>query len=125
VRTVFLSCLLIMGAFAQAPEPKDAPKENPPAAPTESPALRATRHSFMLVSTRAIALFKVADNLDARLQATGATLHPSTTTLRLRIEHHLDQAEAAINKGDVTHADEHIKAADELTNRLARRIGGE
>jgi hypothetical protein len=125
MRALVLCFALAGGVFAQAPEPKDVPQEKTAAAPAESPALRATRHSFMLVSTRAVALFRTADNIDARLQATGSTLHPNTTTLRLRIEHQLDQAEAAINKGDLSHADEHIKSADELVNRLARRIGGE
>lgn len=129
MRIVILCCLLITCAFAQTPEAKDArkdnPKENQPAASPESPALRATRHSFMLVSTRAVALFHSADTIEARLAADGSTIHPSTATLRMRIEHHLDQAEAAINKGDLTKADGHIKVADELVNRFARRIGGE
>ena len=79
----------------------------------------------MLVSTRAVALFHSADTIEARLAAEGSTMHPSTATLRMRIEHHLDQAEAAINKGERAKADEHIKVADELVSRFARRIGGE
>jgi len=123
MRIAILSLLLLTSVYAPGQESKqDAP---PPAAPAESPALRATRHSFMLVSTRAIALFRSADTIEARLQATGATLHPSTAALRMRIEHHLDEAGKDIDKGDLTHADEHIKVADELVNRLARRIGGE
>jgi hypothetical protein len=126
MRFIILSCLLFTNAFAQTAESsKETPKDSPSADASESPAIRATRHSFMLVSTRAIALFRSADTIEARLQATGATLRPSTTTLRLRIEHTLDQIEAAIDKGDLTRADEHIKAADELVSRFARRIGGE
>jgi hypothetical protein len=91
----------------------------------ESPEMKAARHSFMLVSTRAIALFQSADTIQARLEAQGSTLRPSTITLRLRIERTLDQAQAALNKSDVTHAKEHIKVADELLDRFERRIGGE
>ena len=93
--------------------------------PPESADLKAARNSFMLVSTRATALFQSADTIEARLEAQGATLRPSTTTLRLRIERTLDQAEASLNKADVTHAKEHIKVADELVDRFERRIGGQ
>jgi hypothetical protein len=120
MRAIAMVCLLVAGAFAQTQEPKDG-------APvvSESAALKATRHSFMLVSTKSVALFRAADTIEARLQADGSTLRPSTTALRLRLEHTLDQAEAAINKGDLTKADEHIKVADELATRFARRIGDE
>lgn len=124
MRTIALACLLATGAFAQTTEPKNTPKDGAPIV-TESAALKATRHSFMLVSTRSVALFRSADTIEARLQAEGSTLRPSTTTLRLRLEHTLDQAEAAINKGDSAKADEHIKMADELANRFAKRIGDE
>jgi hypothetical protein len=79
----------------------------------------------MLISTRAIALFRSADTIEARLEAEGSTLHPATTTLRLRIEHTLDRIDADLNKGDVSRANEHIKLVEELVNRFERRLGGE
>ncbi len=115
-----LSCLILATVSGQTP-----PEKSSPTAPAESTEIRATRHSFMLVSTHAIALFQSADSIEARLHAEGSSLHPGTVTLRLRIEHTLDQAEAAMNKGEWNRAKEEIKVAGELVNRFSRRIGGE
>jgi ElaB/YqjD/DUF883 family membrane-anchored ribosome-binding protein len=119
MRLLLLTFLVLPLAYSQSATPKNT--QSPP----ESAELKAARHSFMLVSTRAIALFQSADTIEARLEADGSTLRPSTTALRLRIERTLDQAEASLNKADATRAKEHIKVADELVNRFERRIGGE
>ena len=112
-RIPVLICLCLVSAFAQAPV-------------TEKPATpRDVENAFMLVATHAAALFESADMLDARLHADGSTLHPATIALRLRIERTLDQAQAAIDNGDLKRAGEEIKVADELVSRLSRRIGGE
>ena len=126
MRTLILLGLLVTSALGQAQESKQTPAAQPPEAPPPTAsAVRATRHSFMLVSTRAIALFRSADSIEDGLRADGSTLHPSTITLRLRIEHALDQAESAIDKGDLEQANNEIKLAGELVSRFARRIGGE
>lgn len=127
MRIIGLLCLLTIGVFAQAQDAQqgqDAQKDTQTAA-AESPAMKNARHSFMLVSTRAVALFHTADSIEARLEAQGSTLRPSTTALRLRIEHALDQAEGALNKGDAAKANEQTKLAGELSDRFARRIGDE
>ena len=116
--------LLLFSVFASLLFSQASPsKSSQP--PPESAELKAARQSFMLVSTRAAALFQSADTIEARLEAQGSTLRPSTTALRLRIERTLDQAEASLNKADVPRAKEHIKVADELVDRFERRIGGE
>jgi len=123
MRLLSLFALIVTSVFAQDPAPTP-----PPAPAHESEGMRATRHAFMLVSTRAVALFQSADTIQARLSADGSSLHPATVTLRFRIEHTLDRIEAAIGKGDkanLEYADKEIKVADELVNRFARRLGGE
>jgi hypothetical protein len=126
MRIILLSCFSLALVLGQTSAPKDnAAKDKDTSAAPESAALKAARHRFMLVSTHAIALFQSADTIEARLQAEGQTLRPSTTALRLRIVRTLDLAEAALNKEDVERANELMKVAEELVERFERRIGGE
>lgn len=112
MKLLTIAVLLAATALCQKPAPKDE-------------ALEATRHEFMLVSTRAVALFQSADTIDARLRADGSSLHPGTATLRLRIERTLNEAESAIDKREIERANKNIKVAGELVTRFAKKIGAE
>lgn len=126
LRTVAtLSFVLTSSANPQTSAANNAPAAKSTPAVPDTPALRDARHSLMLVSTRAVALFRSADTIENRLQADGSTLHPATSTLRMRIEHNLNAAESALHKGEVNEANDHIKAAEALADRYARRIGAE
>ncbi len=97
----------------------------PANAPVSDKAVREARHRFVLVASRATALFASADSIEGSLRADGSTLHPQTIALRLRIKSALDEADAAISERDLELAGTETKLAEELVTRLARRIGGE
>ncbi len=96
-----------------------------PAMGQDASAMKAARLRFGQVATRAIANFRSADSIEARLRAQGSTLHPSLITLRLRIESALDEAEAALKKGDLDSAGEQIKMAEGMVDKFAHRLGGD
>ena len=96
-----------------------------PALAEDSAALKAAREHFGLVATRAVANFRAADSVEARLHAQGNTLHPSLVTLRLRIEAALDKAEAALNKKEVKTAVEQTRLAEGLLDKFAKKLGGD
>jgi hypothetical protein len=97
----------------------------PQAAVPQTPALKEAHHRFDLVATRAVANFRSADSIEARLRADGATLNPQITSLRLRIEAALDEGQADLDKGDVDAAKKATDRAEGLVDRFARRLGGD
>lgn len=76
-------------------------------------------------ATRATANFRVADTIEARLGEQGMSLHAQLIATRLRIEAALDQAQAALDKGDLETVNETLKRAEALLDRFARQIGGD
>ena len=79
---------------------------------------------MMHTATRAIANFRAAESIEARLADQGATLHPQLIALRLRIEASLDMAQAALEKGELENVTESLERANALIERFARQIGG-
>jgi ElaB/YqjD/DUF883 family membrane-anchored ribosome-binding protein len=96
-----------------------------PAMSEDTAAMRAARLRFGQVSTRAVANFRSADTIEARLRAQGSTLHPTLISLRLRIESALDKAEAALAKDDLKTAREQTKIAEGMLDKFARKLGGD
>jgi hypothetical protein len=96
--------------------------QNPPA---QTPALKEARHRFDLVATRAVANFRSADSIEARLRADGATLNPQIIALRLRIEAALDETQADLDKGDVDSAKKATDRAEGLVEKFAHKLGGD
>jgi hypothetical protein len=110
------SLLALVPVFAQnAPQPTVAP----------TPALKEAHHRFDLVATRAVANFRSADSIEARLRADGATLNPQIVSLRLRIEAALDEGQADLDKGDVDSAKKATERAEGLVDRFAKKLGGD
>lgn len=122
-RQALLALLVLGPALAQNPAPPAAPPQA--ANPQAAARLKDARHRFDMVATRAVANFRSADSIEDRLRADGATLHPQLIALRLQIERALDEAEAALNKGDVDTAKEATDRAEGLLERFARRLGGD
>ena len=106
--------LLSVGVPAQTPD-----------SAAENRALRDAKHRYMFVATKAAGLFHSFDSVEQNLAADGATIHPTTGTLRLRIEGTLREAESALADRDVKSATLETKLAEELVSRLAKRVGGE
>ena len=82
------------------------------------------RHRLGLAATRAIANFHSADTIEEHLRAEGQSLHPELMRLRLNIESELDEADSAINRGDLTGAAKAIDRAQAFLDRFAARLGG-
>ena len=120
-RIFFVVVAVAGSAWAQDKAPaKPAPK---PLAATPA-ATREMRHRLGLAATRAIANFHSADTIEERLRAEGQTLHPELARLRLNIESELDEADSAINRGDLTGAAKAIDRAQAFLDRFAARLGG-
>jgi hypothetical protein len=80
---------------------------------------------FGQAATRAVANFRSADSIEQSLEMEGNTLHPTLLALKMRIEAALDESEAALNKGEMESAKEAIGRAEGLTDKFAKRLGGD
>lgn len=96
-----------------------------PLAAADSPELAEAKHKFGLLATRAVANFKSADTIEARLKAQGATLHPQTIALRMRVEAALDETQADLDKGDVAAANKEMTRAQGFLDKFVKRLGGD
>ncbi len=86
--------------------------------------LRAAKHHFDLVASRASANFRSADSIDARLSEDGAVLHPRLAGLRMRIEAALSEARYDMDHQDYGAAEDALTRGDALLDRFAKEIGG-
>jgi hypothetical protein len=101
---------------------QDTPKPQAPVQQTK--AQKDAKKRLGLLATRAIANFKSADSIEANLSKHGQSLHPDLVALRLRIEAALDEAQTAVDKGEIADAKEALDNAQSLLERFAQRLGG-
>ncbi len=104
MRFLCIAALLIAPAFAQQEED--------------------LKDRFDAVSASAAAWIRSADSIEARLNRQGSMLHPQIVALRTRLTAAVDQAHEAIEHHDKKVATRALKLAEELTERLAHKLGG-
>jgi hypothetical protein len=86
--------------------------------------LSAARERFEAIAASAAAQVNSLDSIEWRLNQEGMTLHPQLVALRARIGAALDAAHQAIDRGDVKSAGRSTALAEDLVERLARKLGG-
>jgi hypothetical protein len=82
------------------------------------------RDRFDVVASSAVAQMQSADSIEWRLHQEGLSLNASLIALRARLGSALDQAHMAIERDDPKTAERALKLAEDLTEKLAKRLGG-
>jgi ElaB/YqjD/DUF883 family membrane-anchored ribosome-binding protein len=113
MKYLLLTCFAVSALLLEAP-----------VAAQETPQQRDARHHIDLTAIRAVANFRSADSIDARLQQSGAVLHPQLTALRMRIEAALSEARFEMDRQDYPTAEDALTRAQALLDRFAKAIGG-
>lgn len=121
------AALLVVIAVMCAPVALFGQSTPPAASATESSDRAGTstiRKRLGLVATHAIACFRSADSIESNLERHGLILAADIAILRLRLEGSLDDADAALGRGDLSSANEALTLAEALVEKFAARLGG-
>ncbi|MBS1835644.1 MAG: hypothetical protein JST65_23205 [Acidobacteria bacterium] len=90
----------------------------------EAAANNAAKHRFDDVAARALAVFEMVNNLEARVRENGLTLHPDIRGRKLRVEMALDDAEAAIKENRWKEVRKSTERASAHLERLEKALTG-
>ncbi|MCS7314247.1 MAG: protein kinase [Bryobacterales bacterium] len=86
-------------------------------------ALQRLQDRMVVLASRAGAVRATLENLQRQQAAMGLGLRGDMTAAWKRMEHYMDQAEAALSKGDVAAAERHMDAAEKEIERLEAFLG--
>ncbi|MGC8793875.1 MAG: protein kinase domain-containing protein [Bryobacteraceae bacterium] len=105
-----------------------AAREAPPRAAERSPAaasraLQQLQDHMVRLASRAGAVHSSLENLQRQQAAMGLGLRGDVAAAWKRMEYYMDQAEAALNKGDAAAAQRHLDAAERELDRLETFLG--
>ncbi|MCS7041761.1 MAG: protein kinase [Bryobacteraceae bacterium] len=108
-----------------APEPRAA--QEPPAAPAppvrDEKLFEELREQLMLLGTRVHAAQASLNRLKQEQARMGLGLRGDIAAAAQRMEFHMDEAEAAIKRGDAAAAKRHLDNAERETSRLEKFLG--
>lgn len=101
---------------------------SPPAVERPSPsasaqALEQLQDRMVMLASRAGAVRSSLENLQRQQAAMGLGLRGDIAAAWKRMEYYMDQAEAALNKGDAAAAQRHMEAAEREIDRLEAFLG--
>jgi hypothetical protein len=122
MKQALLALMLCAGAMAGQDAPPPGPK---PLAANATREQKDLRRRFNSVAARATANFASADSIEDSLRLYGVTLHPQLISLRVKIDATLRDAQALMDRGEVTDANEALDRAMGLLDRFAQRLGGD
>ena len=112
---------------SQAPAQQPAatqPAAQPPAADlAKAAALRETQKAWPMLASRAGAVSSSLQNLQQAQQRSGLGLRGDISASWKRMEHYMDQAEAAISAKDPASANEHMESAEREIQTLEKFLG--
>jgi len=117
------------GGYDVAPRSTPAPAapSQPPAAPSRPPAseqaLQQLQQQMVMLASRAGAVRTSLETLQRQQAAMGLSLRGDISASWKRMEYYLDQAEAALGKGDEAGARRHLEAAERELDRLETFLG--
>ena len=100
------------------------PAAQPPAADlAKAAALRETQKAWPMLASRAGAVSSSLQNLQQAQQRSGLGLRGDISASWKRMEHYMDQAEAAISAKDPALAQEHMESAEREIQTLEKFLG--
>ena len=85
--------------------------------------LKEVRHQYALLGVRARTVQTGLDNLRRQQARSGLGLRADMTASEQRMEHYLDEADAAVKGGDTQAAKENIEAAEREVSKLENFLG--
>ena len=108
-------------AEPRAAQPQAMPESAPPA--RDEKALSELREQLMLLGARVNAVQASLNRLKQEQARMGLGLRGDIAAAAQRMEFYMDEAEAAIKRGDAAAAKRHLENADRETTRLERFLG--
>jgi serine/threonine-protein kinase len=108
-------------AEPEAAQPQAMPESAPPA--RDQKALSELREQLMLLGARVNAVQASLNRLKQEQARMGLGLRGDIAASAQRMEFYMDEAEAAIQRGDAAAAKRHLENADRETTRLERFLG--
>jgi serine/threonine-protein kinase len=112
---------------SQSTEPPSVPPLAPMAGAAETAKpdtrLKEVRHQYALLGVRARTVQTGLDNLRRQQARSGLGLRADMTASEQRMEHYLDEADAAVKGGDTQAAKENIEAAEREVSKLENFLG--
>ena len=106
---------------AEPAAPAAPPERRAPA--TDPQALQQLQERMVMLASRAGAVRSSLETLQRQQAAMGLNLRGDILASWKRMEHYMDQAEAALNRGEVAAAQRHLEAAEREIDRLENFLG--
>ncbi len=108
---------------AEQQEPVAPPGAERPKPPASTQVHQQLQDRMVMLASRAGAVRSTLENLQRQQAAMGLGLRGDMAAAWKRMEYYMDQAEAALNRGDVSAAQRHMDAAEREIDRLEAFLG--